>query len=123
MLSAAARSRGGAARTLLPGGALSARHYREGESVHGYRLPRKYELPAYAGAELANRVENGNLVRLATAYRTQGHLEAELDPLGLQAKRAAPELDRSLYGLAKGSGKVSTAGAGRESSSRAHHRC
>jgi len=34
-----------------------------------------------------NRIENANLVRLVKAYRTYGHLEADLDPLGLLTRR------------------------------------
>lgn len=33
--------------------------------------------------ELANRVENANLLRLVIGYRTHGHLKADLDPLGI----------------------------------------
>ena len=38
-------------------------------------------------AELANRSANAELVRLVQAYRTYGHLLADLDPLGLQPAR------------------------------------
>jgi 2-oxoglutarate dehydrogenase E1 component len=34
------------------------------------------------------------------AYRTRGHLAANLDPLGLEAPQASPELDPASYGFA-----------------------
>jgi 2-oxoglutarate dehydrogenase E1 component len=36
---------------------------------------------------------------LIRAYRVRGHLEAKLDPLGLQAKSPHPELDPAAYGF------------------------
>jgi probable 2-oxoglutarate dehydrogenase E1 component DHKTD1 len=33
--------------------------------------------------ELANRVDNANLLRLVIGYRTHGHLAADLDPLDI----------------------------------------
>jgi len=33
--------------------------------------------------ELANRVENANLLRLVIGYRTHGHRRADLDPLNI----------------------------------------
>jgi 2-oxoglutarate dehydrogenase complex dehydrogenase (E1) component-like enzyme len=41
-------------------------------------------------AEIANRSENAELLRLVQAYRTYGHLLADLDPLRLQPKRSVP---------------------------------
>lgn len=37
--------------------------------------------------------------RLIRAYRVRGHLEADLDPLGLVEKTAHPELDHRTYGF------------------------
>ena len=39
---------------------------------------------------------------LIRAYRVRGHLEANLDPLGLQVPRAHPELDPATYGFGPG---------------------
>ncbi|HKS89173.1 MAG TPA: 2-oxoglutarate dehydrogenase E1 component [Stellaceae bacterium] len=39
-----------------------------------------------------------NLIR---AYRVRGHLEADLDPLGLEARRPHPELDFRTYGFSE----------------------
>jgi 2-oxoglutarate dehydrogenase E1 component len=44
----------------------------------------------------ANSIRALNLVR---AYRVRGHLEAELDPLGLEKRAHLPELDYRTYGF------------------------
>lgn len=36
--------------------------------------------------EQANRSANANLFRLVYAYRNYGHLQADIDPLGIQTK-------------------------------------
>jgi 2-oxoglutarate dehydrogenase E1 component len=55
--------------------------------------------------------------RLITAYRSRGHLGANLDPLGLVEKPEAPDLDLRFHGLSEAdlSAEFSTGGvAGRE---------
>src|SRR5262249_30677640 len=39
------------------------------------------------------------ILQLIRAYRIRGHLQAELDPLGIAPKRSHPELDPSYYGF------------------------
>ena len=39
------------------------------------------------------------VLKLVTAYRSRGHLAANLDPLGLAIKQAAPDLDPAFHGL------------------------
>ncbi|HOV58054.1 MAG TPA: 2-oxoglutarate dehydrogenase E1 component [Rhodanobacteraceae bacterium] len=39
------------------------------------------------------------VLKLVTAYRSRGHLAANLDPLGLAQKQAAPDLDPAFHGL------------------------
>jgi 2-oxoglutarate dehydrogenase E1 component len=41
----------------------------------------------------------GGVRKLVTAYRSRGHLQADLDPLGMAAKPAAPDLDLPFHGL------------------------
>lgn len=41
------------------------------------------------------------VLKLVTAYRSRGHLGANLDPLGMAAKQAAPDLDLAFHGLSK----------------------
>jgi 2-oxoglutarate dehydrogenase E1 component len=41
----------------------------------------------------------GGVRKLVTAYRSRGHLQADLDPLGMAAKAPAPDLDLPFHGL------------------------
>ena len=50
----------------------------------------------HAHADTINSIRALMLIR---AYRVRGHLEAKLDPLGLQAPRHHPELDPATYGF------------------------
>jgi 2-oxoglutarate dehydrogenase E1 component len=71
---------------------------------------------AIARIEAAQRVRRGNgvvagpvndeharkqagVIRLLTAYRSRGHLAADLDPLGLAGKMNAPDLGLAFHGL------------------------
>jgi 2-oxoglutarate dehydrogenase E1 component len=44
--------------------------------------------------------KQAGVLRLLTAYRSRGHLAANLDPLGLAQKMAAPDLGLAFHGLA-----------------------
>ncbi len=39
------------------------------------------------------------VLRLLTAFRSRGHLAADLDPLGLAVRHAAPDLELAFHGL------------------------
>ncbi len=43
----------------------------------------------------------GGVRKLVTAYRSRGHLGADLDPLGMAAKLPAPDLDLPFHGLSE----------------------
>ncbi|QBB70477.1 2-oxoglutarate dehydrogenase E1 component [Pseudolysobacter antarcticus] len=43
--------------------------------------------------------KQANVLRLVTAYRSRGHLAANLDPLGLATKQPAPDLELAFHGL------------------------
>ncbi|HET7359694.1 MAG TPA: 2-oxoglutarate dehydrogenase E1 component [Rhodanobacteraceae bacterium] len=43
--------------------------------------------------------KQAGVLRLLTAYRSRGHLGADLDPLGLAAKHPAPDLQLAFHGL------------------------
>ncbi len=72
--------------------------------------------PAGRGAKAAPPVQGGatpeqvrataldslRALMLIRAYRVRGHLEATLDPLGLQVPRPHPELDPATYGFGPG---------------------
>ncbi|CAH1764844.1 3715_t:CDS:10, partial [Entrophospora sp. SA101] len=49
--------------------------------------------------ELLNRVENANLLRLVTNYRTYGHKNGDIDPLGIIEREEVAALDHRRYGL------------------------
>jgi 2-oxoglutarate dehydrogenase E1 component len=54
-----------------------------------------------ASAEAARRqvLDSLRALMLIRSYRVRGHLEAQLDPLGLTAPKAHPELDPKTYGF------------------------
>ncbi len=63
--------------------------------------------PAVAPGATPDQVRGAALdslraLMLIRAYRVRGHLEAKLDPLGLQVPRAHPELDPVAYGFGPG---------------------
>ncbi len=60
--------------------------------------------PAPTGAASAEQVRAATIdsiraLMLIRAYRVRGHLEAKLDPLGLQVPKSHPELDPRSYGF------------------------
>ncbi|WP_242107738.1 2-oxoglutarate dehydrogenase E1 component [Luteimonas aquatica] len=46
-----------------------------------------------------NSRKQGSVLKLITAYRSRGHLQADLDPLKMAAKPDAPDLDLQFHGL------------------------
>ncbi|KAJ3380793.1 putative 2-oxoglutarate dehydrogenase E1 component DHKTD1, mitochondrial [Lobulomyces angularis] len=83
----------------LPLRSIQKRSYFYDNDVFGYRIPKEWALEPYTQEQLDNRNANANLLRLVKAYRTKGHLQADLDPLGLAKKEEIPELDPKYYGL------------------------
>jgi 2-oxoglutarate dehydrogenase E1 component len=47
----------------------------------------------------AHARKQAGVLRLLTAYRSRGHLAADLDPLAIAPKRPAPDLDLPFHGL------------------------
>ncbi|PKM07916.1 MAG: 2-oxoglutarate dehydrogenase E1 component [Gammaproteobacteria bacterium HGW-Gammaproteobacteria-4] len=45
--------------------------------------------------------KQGGALKLITAYRSRGHLRADLDPLGMASKPDAPDLDLPFHGLSE----------------------
>ena len=41
------------------------------------------------------------MLKLITAYRSRGHLQANLDPLGMVTKPDAPDLEIGFHGLSE----------------------
>ena len=66
----------------------------------------KPSAPAQQGATpdqvRAAALDSLRALMLIRAYRVRGHLEAKLDPLGLQAPKSHPELDPATYGFGPG---------------------
>ena len=54
-----------------------------------------------AGADGVDSRQQGAVLKLITAYRSRGHLQANLDPLGMSAKTDAPDLDIGFHGLSE----------------------
>ncbi|CAG8546415.1 38028_t:CDS:10 [Gigaspora margarita] len=76
----------------------SVRLYHD-DGAFGYRIPRIFSMPDYTQEELSNRIENANLLRFITAYRTHGHRCAYIDPLGIMEREEVVALDHTRYGL------------------------
>ncbi|HEX3897482.1 MAG TPA: 2-oxoglutarate dehydrogenase E1 component [Rudaea sp.] len=47
----------------------------------------------------AHAQKQAAVLKLVTAYRSRGHLAADLDPLGMAQKLSAPDLDPAFHGL------------------------
>ncbi|KAI8577536.1 hypothetical protein K450DRAFT_282476 [Umbelopsis ramanniana AG] len=69
------------------------------DGVYGYRVRKEYQLPDYDAEELANRMDNGGLLRFVQAYRTHGHRGANLDPLDIMQREEILALNPERYGL------------------------
>ncbi|MEN1928229.1 2-oxoglutarate dehydrogenase E1 component [Luteimonas sp. MJ250] len=54
---------------------------------------------ASGGGDLEAQRKQGSVLKLITAYRSRGHLQADTDPLGMAEKIDAPDLDLPFHGL------------------------
>jgi 2-oxoglutarate dehydrogenase E1 component len=79
---------------------------REAGDVPHSLVMQRVALAAKLGAQLAplpvgeeHAQGQGGVRKLVTAYRSRGHLQADLDPLGLAVKPAAPDLDLPFHDL------------------------
>ena len=61
--------------------------------------PAKKGLSTEAPAPSANALESIRAVQLIRAWRVMGHLEADLDPLGITPRAPHPQLDPAFYGF------------------------
>ena len=52
-----------------------------------------------SGGDLEAQRKQGSVLKLITAYRSRGHLQADTDPLGMAEKIDAPDLDLPFHGL------------------------
>jgi 2-oxoglutarate dehydrogenase E1 component len=66
------------------------------------RLNGKFASAAAAGdANAIDAQKQAAVLRLINAYRTRGHLQANLDPLGMASKHAVPDLALEFHGLSE----------------------
>jgi len=63
------------------------------------RQRRTAAAPAVSAGNDAHARKQAGVIRLLTAYRSRGHLAADLDPLGLATKMDAPDLGLAFHGL------------------------
>ncbi|WP_017463205.1 2-oxoglutarate dehydrogenase E1 component [Dyella ginsengisoli] len=61
----------------------------------------KQRRSAVATVDDAHARKQAGVLRLLTAYRSRGHLGADLDPLGLAQKMDAPDLGLAFHGLSE----------------------
>jgi 2-oxoglutarate dehydrogenase E1 component len=59
----------------------------------------KNGIVAAGGGDLEAQRKQGSVLKLITAYRSRGHLQADTDPLGMAEKIDAPDLDLPFHGL------------------------
>ncbi len=83
----------------------SLRGREAGDRPHDEVLARIAQAQRTPGARVLARVDDAHarkqaaVLRLLTAFRSRGHLAADLDPLKLAARPAAPDLDPAYHGL------------------------
>jgi 2-oxoglutarate dehydrogenase E1 component len=63
------------------------------------RIATRIALPAGQDTVFANK--QAGVLRLLTAFRSRGHLHADIDPLGLWEKPPAPDLELAFHGLSE----------------------
>lgn len=74
--------------------------YHSESGVYGYNPQQVSSEPFRIDAEVVERrAKNSNIYRLIEAYRTYGHRQAQLDPLGIEKPKQLAELEPSQYGL------------------------
>jgi 2-oxoglutarate dehydrogenase E1 component len=64
------------------------------------RRPRRLAAAPTASGDQDAARKQGGVLKLVTAFRSRGHLHANLDPLGMAQKLDAPDLDLPFHGLA-----------------------
>ncbi|XP_052058807.1 2-oxoadipate dehydrogenase complex component E1-like isoform X2 [Mytilus californianus] len=77
--------------------------YHSENGIYGHRRKEQSRLSTEKVTQNVVTSENFQAYRLTEAYRKHGHKKATLDPLGLQQRCGAPEVELSNYGLSKDS--------------------
>ncbi|MDE2199478.1 MAG: 2-oxoglutarate dehydrogenase E1 component [Rhodospirillales bacterium] len=88
------------------GASWAPRHYQVGEpgpvkpAARSARPAAAEAAPEASAAQLRAATKDSlRALMMVRAYRVRGHLEAQLDPLGLQLPKPHPELDPASYGF------------------------
>ena len=87
------------------GASWAPRHFDTAEPEPAKPMTKGAPSPAPGAAPeqvRAAALDSLRALMLIRAYRVRGHLEAKLDPLGLQVPKPHPELDPSAYGFGPG---------------------
>ena len=89
--------------TDASGASWAPNHFSVGEPEAPSKAPASKAAPAKAADanEFTRKavLDSIRALMLIRTYRVRGHLEAKLDPLGLQAQKSHPELDPKSYGF------------------------
>jgi len=72
-----------------------------GDAIARIEAAQKQRHFAAAPVDDAHARKQAGVLRLLTAYRSRGHLAADLDPLGLTQKMEAPDLGLAFHGLSE----------------------
>ncbi len=85
--------------TDATGASWAPRHFAVADEAVAPAAVAAAAVPVEAGASLAAIRDSIRALMLVRVYRVRGHLEAKLDPLGLQVPKPHPELDPKTYGF------------------------
>jgi 2-oxoglutarate dehydrogenase E1 component len=88
--------------TDASGASWAPRHYSAEDGDPANRAPAQAadrRTPAAMEAVRAATIDSIRALMMIRVYRVRGHLEAKLDPLGLQPPKTHPELDPKSYGF------------------------
>jgi 2-oxoglutarate dehydrogenase E1 component len=85
--------------TDATGASWAPRHWDAGEAATA-APPTARSAASFSEAEVSARtLDSIRALMLIRTYRVRGHLQAKLDPLGLQVQKVHPELDPATYGF------------------------
>ena len=91
--------------TDATGASWAPRHFEVGEPEPAKQAGKKAPEAAKAAPGLSSEqvraatLDSLRALMMIRVYRVRGHLEAQLDPLGLTVPKSAPELDPATYGF------------------------
>ncbi len=88
--------------TDASGASWSPHHYEFGERVTPPAQPASHQDPGISDEKVRAAAKDSiHALMMVRTYRVRGHLEAKLDPLGLQLPSPHPELDPATHGFSE----------------------